>query len=171
MTSESDQQQVSRATRTMQIIVAAIGGGTLFFALVAMIIVGDAAAKEQQLLTLLGIGFAVVSLLLAVVIAPFMGLAAQGAQEEQQGGEQGQAGAVTGEDAQLGRWLGLYQTRLIFQCALMEGAAFFNLIAYIIEHRIISVLVAAALMVAIFQKFPTLGRVQRWIEKQQETNS
>ena len=168
MATESDQQQISRATRTMQIIVAAIGGGTLFFALIAMIIVGDAAAKDQRLLTTIGIGFAVFSLLIAAVIGPLIGgAAAQGAR----GGEQGQTDAASEGNPELGQLLGLYQTRLIIQCALMEGAAFFNLIAYIIEHGIISVLVAAALLVAIFQKFPTLSRVQRWIEKQQETKS
>lgn len=61
-----------------------------------------------------------------------------------------------------------YQTRLIVAAALVEGAAFMFLIAYMIEGNWISLAAGVACLVLLAAKFPTENGVRRWMEAQQE---
>jgi hypothetical protein len=57
-----------------------------------------------------------------------------------------------------------YQTLLIIRCALLEGAAFFSLVAYMIERQPIAIGAAVVLLVALLANFPTASRLEAWIE-------
>jgi hypothetical protein len=70
------------------------------------------------------------------------------------------------EDAAL--WLNLYQTALIIGLALLEGSAYFQLIAYQLESQPISLGVAGGLLLCMMLRFPTRAGVWRWIENQRE---
>jgi len=61
---------------------------------------------------------------------------------------------------------GLLQTKTIISVALLEGAAFFSLIAYMIEGTPLSIIVAVALIIGIMLHFPTRARMIDWIERQ-----
>ena len=61
-----------------------------------------------------------------------------------------------------------YQTKTIIGCALLEGVAFFQAIAYFLEGQQICLLLAIAFMAGIALHFPTRARVERWIERQTE---
>jgi nitric oxide reductase large subunit len=63
---------------------------------------------------------------------------------------------------------GIYQTRLIIAAALIEGGAFFCLISYLVEGQWPSLAIAVFCVVVIASKFPTRGRLERWLEAQQE---
>ena len=65
-------------------------------------------------------------------------------------------------------WWGLYQTRLIFMAALLEGVIFFALIAYLLESTPWILGVAALFFVGLALLFPTQDRFERWIAAQQE---
>ncbi len=66
---------------------------------------------------------------------------------------------------------GLYQTRLIVGLGLLEGAAFFNLIAYLLEGHWWSYLVVAALLTWMLASFPTRDRLRRWIDDREQLKS
>jgi hypothetical protein len=63
---------------------------------------------------------------------------------------------------------GLYQTSLIIGDALLEGAAFYFLVAYLVEGQLLALIVAGFFLVILILQFPTRSRVERWIERQQE---
>lgn len=64
------------------------------------------------------------------------------------------------------RWAGLYQTRLIVRMALLEGAAFFALIAYLLEGQPLSLGLAGGLLFAMLGLFPTRAGIEAWVETQ-----
>ena len=61
-----------------------------------------------------------------------------------------------------------YLTQLIIGAAINEGAAFFALVAYLIEKNPIALAVAVVLIAGVATRFPTPGRVERWLEQQEE---
>lgn len=65
-----------------------------------------------------------------------------------------------------GRLLMLFQTKTIIATAILEGATFFLLIAYMIERYTPVVAVAVAMIAAIAAHTPTSRGVVHWIEDQ-----
>jgi hypothetical protein len=60
----------------------------------------------------------------------------------------------------------IYQTRTIIAAALLEGAAFFATVAYLIEHKPITLYVAIALAFLILAHIPTLSRFESWLDSE-----
>jgi hypothetical protein len=60
-----------------------------------------------------------------------------------------------------------YQTGLIVGLALLEGAAFFNLVAYMVEKQWWTITIVAALLFWMLLAFPTRTRVTQWLESRQ----
>jgi len=56
-----------------------------------------------------------------------------------------------------------YQTELIIKIALLEGAAFLNIIAYMLERQTWTLAIAAVLLGLIAYQFPTHARIQNRI--------
>ena len=71
-------------------------------------------------------------------------------------------------DAPIGGLPAAFLIQLIIGCAISEGAAFFALVAYLLEKNPLSLIMALMLIAAIIARFPTSGRVGRWIEQQEE---
>jgi hypothetical protein len=65
-----------------------------------------------------------------------------------------------------GRLLMLFQTKTIIAGAILEGATFFLLIAYMIERYTPVLVIAVAMIVAIAAHIPTSRGVIDWIEDQ-----
>ena len=65
-------------------------------------------------------------------------------------------------------WWALYQSRLILQAAPLEGAAFFQLIAYLLEGLPVSLAVAAGLLICLLMLFPTRAGVESWVAAQRD---
>jgi hypothetical protein len=55
---------------------------------------------------------------------------------------------------------------MIVGLALLEGMAFFNIIACIIEHNWWSLAIAGCLALWMLMVFPSRNRVEQWIETQ-----
>jgi hypothetical protein len=66
------------------------------------------------------------------------------------------------------RWWMLYQTRMLIRAAPVEGAAFFNLIAFLVAGQAFSLGIALGLLLVLISLFPTRDGVARWIETQRE---
>ena len=66
------------------------------------------------------------------------------------------------------RLLGLYNTRTILGGAMLEGAAFFALVTYMVERDPVGLAGAILLILGVALHFPTRSRVIRWSEEQLE---
>lgn len=65
----------------------------------------------------------------------------------------------------------LYQTRLIMGLGLIEGAVFFNLIAYLLEGYWWSLAVVGFGAAVMLLDFPTRAKVQEWLRRRAELYS
>jgi uncharacterized protein YneF (UPF0154 family) len=63
------------------------------------------------------------------------------------------------------RLLGLYKTQHLLAAAILEGAAFFLLIAYIVEGHAVCIFVAAVLGLVIACLIPSVARAERWLQR------
>ena len=68
-------------------------------------------------------------------------------------------------DEQRSLLAGLYQTKMIVGMAVLEGAAFFNLVAYITEKQFWSYGVVAFLLGVMAISFPSQGQFESWAEE------
>ena len=75
----------------------------------------------------------------------------------------GELGAIQSESQLLA---GQYQSNTIVAAALLEGAAFFNLVAYIIDGHPASLGLGIGLALVILSMFPSTQRMTNWIEQQ-----
>ena len=67
--------------------------------------------------------------------------------------------------AATGKLFGVYQTKTIIGAAMIEGAAFLNLVAYLLEGNPITLGLGLGLAVVIAALFPSPSRVANWIEQ------
>lgn len=58
----------------------------------------------------------------------------------------------------------LYQTKLIIGMALLEGAAFFNLVSYMAERQWWTLAVVGGLLLLMVSMFPSVTRFEAWAE-------
>jgi hypothetical protein len=65
-----------------------------------------------------------------------------------------------------GRLWQVFLARAILAAAILEGVAFFACITYMIEHSVLSLLIAMALIASLALHVPTQAGVIHWIEEQ-----
>ena len=145
--------------RVMQIILGAIVLGAVAFLVVAVVVrwQSDQPAPESPIISYLALGAALV----IAVAYYFVTDALQASQRR------GAAGANTRI-----AWCNAYQTTMIAGAAMLEGAVFFLLIAYLLEGDLkdnwTPLAAAAGFIVVIATLFPTRSGLERWIAEQQE---
>lgn len=144
--------------RTMQIIAAGLIAGVLFFGVIA---VTQAIGKPpgDPLLGYLGAGFAVMAAMLGSVLPTVISRSAC---------RRLQRRADLDQAERTGVLVAIFQTKMIVALALLEGAAFLNLIAYMVTVRWWTLAAAGALIVLMTTSFPTRFRIESWIETQQQ---
>jgi hypothetical protein len=69
-------------------------------------------------------------------------------------------------DSDAGKLVMVYQTKMIVAAALLEGGCFLALYAYMTERQWPSLTMAAFLLLCMLAHFPTLDRVEAWIDEQ-----
>ncbi|NOY40548.1 MAG: hypothetical protein GXP26_01750 [Planctomycetes bacterium] len=171
MLDEPQREYVNKVTLMLQIITVAMATGVLVFAGVVMLLFQDDGQQDkdfQPLITYVAAAFGIVALLSATVVPRLMDantrknfLAGNLPQMKNQ-----MPPAETGE---VGLLVAMYQVRLIVGVAILEGAAFFNVIANMLEGQAISLAMVALLLVAIFFNFPTRSSIENWIAMQCRT--
>jgi hypothetical protein len=157
--------------RLMQIISGSLVMGAMIFLAVVVIVAANQAAPlqpaawpgGQPLLTMVAIVFFIVQVAIVMTLAPARVRAAvrQMAAEV----SPSQPGA---QKTDVARLLVLRQTTLILALAPLEASAFFGCIAYLLEHRVEALIVAAVTIVLMLLYFPTEGAVRSWLERQTE---
>jgi len=174
MLTDDERAFLARATRTMQIIVGALAWGVILFFLVVVFFL-----RQQQpgplpgepILTYIS-GFAGLAAMLGAIVVP--GMIIRGQRKDMLGGKlppDAGAGGATRTDAEreLGPIVASYQTALIVRSALVEGAAFFCLVAYMLEGQTLSLFAAGVLLAFLLRGIPTKSRVEDAVEFERTT--
>jgi hypothetical protein len=170
MLADAQREYVARVTATLQIIVAALAFGVLTFAGIALLVAVDAAGAAggpaQPLLTYIAAGAALVALVLSWIVPGLIagsGRQAIAASEPISTATPMRDQPAANELGDVAPLLAAYQTRQIVRAAILEGAAFFCLISYIIEKQSLSLVAAGIMVLLLLGQFPTRSRVEDWI--------
>jgi hypothetical protein len=155
---------------TMQIIAGAMVLGVSVFLVIALVLRGAGnmlQPPDTSLISYVALAFGIMILVPYCLVPNIVAKAAirQSARYRNAGGAESTAGPSNTEPSEL---CAVFQTRLIISAALLEGVAFFALIAYIAEGQQLSLIQAIVFLGGLLLQFPTRSKVERWIEKQQE---
>lgn len=164
MPDETTQDEIAPPLRIMQIIIAALCMGVVTFGVI--LVVGDMAVEEPELgaLTLASIGMAVVNGCLSLVLPSL--LVSQGCRKIADGTWQQANPQNAVPDTDSGKLVAVYQTTLIIGAALVEGAAFLALAAYMLEGHWAAVVVAGVCLLVMAARIPTRTRLETWLDDQ-----
>lgn len=168
MLDSQQQEYLDRFTTTVQIIIGALAFGVLAFAIVVILMQPEQAdADESGINSLMAAGAAVVALLMLMVVPKILQSNMRQSIVDGNFLVKNIPAPVATELGDFGSLTAMYQVTLIVGAAILEGAAFYNLIAYMLEHQSINLLFAVGLLIAILFKFPTRGGIESWINDEQ----
>lgn len=137
---------MDQTVRTLQIITGAMVMGVILFAVVAIVVTGGPNIPSSGIiLSTVAAAWAVVAFLLHLVVPSIIA---------------SQRVRAVGAD----QLHSVYFTKTIIGLALLEGAAFFNLIALMLEHNTWSLAITGGLLFWMLGMFPTRTRVDQWVE-------
>jgi hypothetical protein len=163
--------------RVMRIILLALLLGCLIFLglVVAMRLANNLRDNSAPLLTYMAAGFAALMLVLHVVVPRFSvasarkqiargnwPIAAKTSSRYPEAAETMRGMSDAGELCML------YQMQMIVGAAMLEGATFFALIAFLVEGDPASLIVAGILIALLVWRFPTRARVENFLVEQGE---
>jgi hypothetical protein len=161
---ESPDQGLAAKMLTLRIIIGALVAGAVTFLVIAFVMRGVglyAGSQTKPVLTYTGIGLGVV-MLLAHIFVPHRMVTA-GRQRLAQRTE------PAGPADEVNLLWGLYQNQTIVAAALLESAAFFLIIAYLLEGDPWSLPLWPLLLIAgMAMLFPTQLGVDNWIKEQRQ---
>jgi hypothetical protein len=189
MSTESDEALIGRVARQSQIIVGALITGVVIFLGIATVVDvtpfppprpgagagagGVMGAPREldagQLLTWLAVGSAALSLPLSFIVPNL--IVKQNRRAIAAGKwplSQTSFNSSAATDSDTGKLATVYSTQLILGAALIEGAAFFAGVTYLLTKNPIVLGVAILLVVVMVLRLPTAHRVTLWISKQEE---
>ena len=145
--------------RVMHIIAVALMMGVLmFFGVVLVNTQGDIFGQgDPGMMTMIAAGFAGLMIVNHLVIPALVTKAQLNKFKSEDPGPKD-------SDSSNDSLLAIYRIQLIITLALLEGAAFFNLISVMIEKHMISVIAAVVLLGLMVARFPTRTKVSWWIQ-------
>lgn len=168
MLSEVQHNQLTPPVRSMQIIVGALALGIINFLLIVVFVIRPQALggpAGETLLTYLSLGVAAVAVAASFIVPMVLGGSMRNSLPDSSTASN--TAAAKG-DANILPLVQVYQTLLIIKCAILEGAAFFCLIAHMIERQTITLAIAGVLLLVLLAQFPLRSRVEAWIESELE---
>ncbi len=147
----------------LEIIVGAMTAGAAAFLVVAVVVhssfmESSDAPSTAPLLSYVALGYAVLALLVRTVVP---GVVAAKVVRRIAGGQ-------PDADAQAAQLKNAYATKTIIAAALIEGAALFAGVVYLVEGTTLSLALAAVLIVLLAAHFPRQASVDEWLERQTE---
>jgi hypothetical protein len=165
------EDEVTPRVRQLQIVVAALATGPVVFAGIALF--APVQPVQLPLLAWVAAAFALMAFVLRalvpkLIVARTRQKIARGTATlpgNRMGPSTEEFIERTGDAGYL--WL-TYMTRTIVAAALLEGAAFFNLVVYLLQRSWMSLAVATALVACVLMLMPTPQGVIRWIGDQLE---
>jgi len=174
MLTTEDRAYLATATRNMQIIVGALAGGvlSLFGVVLALGQRQPGLLLDGQLLTYMSVVAAFLGPVAAIIIP---GIVLGHHRQTMVAGKPSlQAGSIGGPplpaaDQELAPILASYQTALIIRSAILEGGAFFCLVAYLFERQTPALVAAGILFVFLLVGFPTQSKVEDAVQNERTT--
>lgn len=164
MNESAQETTLETRVRSMQIIAFSLMAGVAFFAAVAVFLQnGDGGEQLENTPVATFLTYPAVFLAAAAVVARLM---IPRLVVSQRLAGLGKPETPVHEAGQRVTLLEIYQTRMIVEMALLEGAAFFALVAFIVEGRWAAFAAAAALWVIMVLSFPTRSTVEQWVTDQ-----
>jgi hypothetical protein len=158
--------------RTLQIIVVAMTVGVTAFLFVALAVVGPPGkGPSPPVVTYLAIAMAAV-MLATRAIAPGIFVAyarrsiAAGTWKGYGGAMPAVSAELAGPDSDVAKLGQVFTGRTIVAAAMIEGAAMFSVVAFLVEHSVLSLGLAIVLLAVLTAHVPTRARAQRWLEEQ-----
>jgi hypothetical protein len=165
MFNAEQRQAIAGFTPILQIIILALFAGVLSY--VGFILFADPQqAADRPILAPLGAVFAVILVVLSVVVPRMIGAQHRRAAVEGRSSISPAAPAVwqsLGDGVSL---LSGFQVQRIIGAAMLEGAAFFNAVAYQLERQRYSLAIVAALMACLLTLVPLRARVEEWLAQE-----
>lgn len=172
MFTDEEKALLARVTKTMQIIVGALAAGIVSFFVIVLAITTSNPPKppDTPMLSYMAVVAAAVACVAAMFI-PGIVLRSQrqailnrrpALETDRRGGQ-----PVSEAERNLMPYVHGCQTALIIRSAILEGAAFFCLIAYMQEGLNWGVICAFVLLLIILAGMPTRSRVEETIEREQ----
>jgi hypothetical protein len=156
MLTDSQREELRGPLRAMQIIAGALAAGVLFF--LGFVVVqawrDGRGPSASSLITYIAIGYSVLTVIGSVVVPGVLSRSMQ------------QSMSPQNTCPQIGPLTQRYQTLLIIRAAIIEGAAFFCLVAYMIERQAIALIAAAILLLLLGALIPTMSRLESFVENE-----
>lgn len=184
MSREDDESMLGPQVRTMQVIIGALVMGLVFFLGIVLFLraqqkvvppgpapnPAQARAQAQPVISYAAVAFTMMALPMSLLIPSVVvkGGRKQIAQGTWTPPVRGIGTVPPGPLGDTLRLASVYQSALIIGAALNEGPAFFALIAYMIEGLPAILGLAVLLILGVAARFPTLTRVEQWIDAQKE---
>jgi hypothetical protein len=172
MLTDEERAYLGRMTMAMQIVVGALAAGIVSF-LVVVLVIGQPQAPlpGDRLLTYLSVAVGLVAVVVALILPGVI------VRNNRQAVLEGKATASTPKQApplpetlrEIGSLATGYQTALIVRSALLEGAAFFALVAFMLQQQKLSLIVAGALLLSLLGGFPTRSKLEDAIHSDRRT--
>ena len=170
--SSPDEILPQQRLRVMQIIATALLLGVVIFLAIVLFLVlvqnngaGMAPAGNVPMLSIVAVVLLIVQAPLALLFPAF--LTRNALRQIASGAWRSPAGtdsANFGTDAS--KLLAARQTMMIIGLALLEGAALFGCIAYLLEAQPYTLAVVLVALLLMLVNFPTAERVRTWLERQ-----
>jgi hypothetical protein len=145
-------EELPQFVRIHQIIVAALAGGVITFLLVAAVqMLGNWKALNWNFsfLTILGIVGLALAIPLSILLPQLLVSKIDRATESNQ------------VEALKKR----FSTQLVMRCAVVEGPCFLNIVAFMGEHNLASIIAALIGVACIAMQFPTVSSVKDWFAR------
>jgi len=163
MTSDGTPAADVRATvRTAQIIVSALVMGVVVFAGFVIARGAPAAPAGGETMTLLALIVGLTCGLTSYVLP--RSFAASNRQRIAENTWTPVKGATSVPQTDAEKLLTGYQTKTIIGVALLEGAAFLAITAYMLEGQVLSMVMAGILLAGMLAFFPTLASAEAWLD-------
>ena len=177
MSTDDWRSEIGRQVFTIQIIVAGLTAGCLGFMAIAVFLVqtGPARAADPAstpIVTYMALGFAGMALVMRMIVPKIIEVAARKRiadgtwQMPTTAQGQTQTSQLVERLGDVGKLLVVLTTRTVVGGAILEGSAFFALVAYMIEKSPLALAAAIVLILGLALHFPTRSRAAHWIEDQ-----
>jgi F0F1-type ATP synthase assembly protein I len=153
------QDDLAATVRTLRIILTAISMGCVIFLMIVVAAGGNRAPSSEPILTCIAAGFAALAVAVRFIVPGVV--VSQGRKKMLQ-----ETAAGDAMDNWPNRLMRLMMTKTFVAAAILEGAIFFLLIAYLVEKSPWSLAVAIALLVGIAFLWPMQSSALVWIDGQ-----
>ncbi len=143
--------------RSIQIITLALLQGVVIFGIIVLFINKAVVDGKPGILTWIAVGFSCLMIMNHIMIPQLISKAML---------DRISTADLRGQSDLEGfeRVFGIFRAQHIVACALLEGAAFFCFVTYMVEKNWMPLGAAVVLMIMIAIRFPTAAKVQFWVE-------